>query len=588
MNNPIQATSRTFLTILNDINNDPELVDKPDWFKKLIAGLGDTLSIWINSVANLMFLRTAYTRQAVMDLCALIDYTLGVQTGSSGEVWFDVDTSLGTAIFPFMLQIPDLIAMSAGSLSSSSLQFEAPAPVTFVLVTNNFTTNYAVNSNLTVTHDFLYTGAKVRLATSSALPSPLQTGKDYYLIYVNATTVKLALTREQAIAGVNVVLTDNGAGTQEIQLFSQSVNMAQQKTTSTPVNLGQSDGVTPWQEFQLPDLNTLPGTLSIIINSVPWLQVDSWAGYGPTDKVYRFIPNSDGSAFIRFADGNYGAIPSNGIAIMAQYAVGGGAISNINALNSIVSYTGSDSRIKGVSNATAMTGGGDSESLATAAEVAPILLKSRDRFITIADGEALALAYGGVSLVSIIKNAYGVLSCEVVAIASGGGNPSNTLKSNLQAYLIGITILSSIDVRVVDSTITAVNVTAAANLKPGYIWTNVHPYFRLAFKLFLTETGAEILNEYNSNGISAAVSTINSNLTENFGTSDYAVITNMLDNMIARDFGDTLEESAVYSFVQSNVPGINYMTISVFGTELPLALAADEITTVGTLNLTQI
>ena len=97
--NPIQFTSRSYQTILNDINSDAELVEKPNWFKRLIAGLGDTISIWLNALANLLYLRTAFTRNSVQDLCELIDYDLSPQTTSSGMVLFYINTALGTGIF---------------------------------------------------------------------------------------------------------------------------------------------------------------------------------------------------------------------------------------------------------------------------------------------------------------------------------------------------------------------------------------------------------------------------------------------------------------------------------------------------------
>ena len=53
MGNPIQYTSRTFQTILADINSDKELADKPEWFKRMIAGVGDVMSMCLD--------RNAYT-----------------------------------------------------------------------------------------------------------------------------------------------------------------------------------------------------------------------------------------------------------------------------------------------------------------------------------------------------------------------------------------------------------------------------------------------------------------------------------------------------------------------------------------------
>ena len=92
--NPVQFTSRTFNTILADINTDPELVDKPDWWKRIWAGIGDVLSVWENATANNAYLRSAFTRRAVVDLCRLIGYELTEQVTASGLVFVDLAPAL--------------------------------------------------------------------------------------------------------------------------------------------------------------------------------------------------------------------------------------------------------------------------------------------------------------------------------------------------------------------------------------------------------------------------------------------------------------------------------------------------------------
>ena len=97
MTNPIQYTSRTFQTILSDINSDKELADKPEWFKRLIAGVGDVMSMCLDAQANNSYLETAFTRDAVKKLCQLIGYKLAVHTTSTGKLKFYLaDTTVFT------------------------------------------------------------------------------------------------------------------------------------------------------------------------------------------------------------------------------------------------------------------------------------------------------------------------------------------------------------------------------------------------------------------------------------------------------------------------------------------------------------
>jgi hypothetical protein len=55
-------------------------------------------------------------------------------------------------------------------------------------------------------------GDKVRLTTDNTLPSPLLTATDYYVIYINTTHIKFALTYSDAIAGTFIDLLDQGIG----------------------------------------------------------------------------------------------------------------------------------------------------------------------------------------------------------------------------------------------------------------------------------------------------------------------------------------------------------------------------------------
>lgn len=587
LGNPIQYTSRDYDSIMNDIDSDAELHDKPNWWKRLWAGIGDVLSVWINSLANLLFLRTSFTRNSVADLLQLIDYTLTAHQTSSGYCLFYVDTSLGVAIFPFTVPAVDLRARSTGNLSVSSKIYESRTAVTFTLVSQTFTATPATDI-LTVATDVVYTGHRCRVSTTGTLPAPLAVNTDYYIIRVNATSIKLANSLAEAFAGVAIDITSAGTAVQTLVLYSKAVLMYQQETLTAPISLGVSDGLTKWQEFDIPNKFFLQGTESMTVNALAWTRVDTFVDSISTDRHYKIFPKANNMFAVRFGDGIYGAIPP-AFDVMVTYSYGGGSSANVSVLNRIVNYAGSDANITGVSNPAVFTGGADEQSLPEAKQLGPLLLKSRGRFVETSDGEALVLAYGGIALTSVIKNFYGVLSCKVVGIANGGGNPSAALKTALQTYLIDRTILETVDVRVEDATITSVAVTAAAKMLPGYTYTaGVDKYFELAFLLFLSETGQEIKDEYEFNGIASAVTMINSVFTKTFTSTDYDQIQTMLDNLTPRDFGDVIQETDVTTFVQGSVAGIDYMTIAVFGGGFPMTLLSYEITHNGALTLTEI
>lgn len=91
---------------------------------------------------------------------------------------------------------------------------------------NHFTTNFAVNSQLTIGSSTIggvagtpnyATGIPVTVSNSGgSLPSPLVTGTTYYAILIDATHIELATSYANAIAGTFIVLANDGTGTQTI------------------------------------------------------------------------------------------------------------------------------------------------------------------------------------------------------------------------------------------------------------------------------------------------------------------------------------------------------------------------------------
>jgi len=582
MSNPIQYTSRTFLQVINDINNDPQLVDKPEWFKRMIAGSHDVISIYQNAIANQSFLRTAFTRQAVADLLTLIDYHLSWKTTASGTLLFYLSP---TTVFPKTIDVEDLKARSSGTIAVASKVYEARAGVTQAPTSEGFTTDFASDNNLDVAREYM-TGEKVRVSTDDTLPAPLAAGTDYYVIKKSDTEITLAESLAECHAGTEITLTSDGTGNHTITLLSVRVTCYQQETQED-VSLGTSDGVTEWQQFDLPDLNIISDTLTLTINAQSWTVVDNLVESSSTDRHFLHIYNTDGSSYIIFGDGTYGAIPGN-FEIFADYAFGGGAESNITTADRINSYGGSDIDVLGVSNPSAFTGGADEENLESAKLLGPTLLKARDRFVTVEDGEALALAYGGIIRVKVNKNVYGLLSAQVPIVPAGGGSPSAGLKSALQTYLIDRTVLDSIDVRVEDPTYNAVSITSAIKVLTGYTFADIKDYIVLAFRLIFSEVTYEIQQEYEQNGIADAIEYINNKWSTSFTSADNTQIITLLENIEPANFGTDFQESDVLTVIDAYVEGVDYLTIA--APAFPITQADDEITQddIDPMNITEI
>lgn len=83
----------------------------------------------------------------------------------------------------------------------------------------------------------IWTGLAFLLATSGTTPAPLVAGNIYYVIYVSSTSMKVALTADDAAAGIAINLTTQGTGNS-----SGTVNFALKNSSDTQY----SDAFADW------------------------------------------------------------------------------------------------------------------------------------------------------------------------------------------------------------------------------------------------------------------------------------------------------------------------------------------------------
>lgn len=572
MTNPIQYTSRTFQTILADINSDKELADKPEWFKRLIAGVGDVMSMCLDAQANNSYLETAFTRDAVKKLCQLIGYKLAVHTTSTGKLKFYL---ADTTVFPITVAKKDLCAIYG---RVSSMRFESRENITL-----SATTEILVGTANT-DHITLNIGSETSFETYDKVHvsnAPIATG--YYYLKVDGLNIYFANSVED-IALERWVATQTGSYTCKLYTLTAQCYQQEQKDT---VSIGNSDGNTPWQTFPLPDEKILQDTLVITINDEVWTRVDDFSESVATSKHYRLDYNNDYTAKIVFGNGVYGAIPEN-FPIYTQYAVGGGADTNINTPNVINVYSGGAEKIESVCNSTSMNGGADQESVESAKILAPASLKTRDRFVTVEDGLVLIYRTGLSSIACIQSNYYGSLSCRVQCVANGGGNLSTQSKLYIQQYLIDRSVLGSVDVRVVDTVFLPQSLTINVSLNTGYTLQQIEPYLQICCKFFFTECGKEIVDMYESTGLARAVDLINQIFNASFDPTD-SQIYNMLQYLSRigyRKYGETIHESNLIAMISNCVEGVNHLTFA--DIVFPIVVPINEITTIGTFTINEV
>lgn len=123
----------------------------------------------------------------------------------------------GNAVNDFVANKPITLTRTLGRVMAGALPLQALAGVPQSSISQTFTAS-SVTNQLTVgsTTNF-WTGVPVTVSNSGgALPTPLVANTTYYAINLTSTTLELATSPENAIAGTFISLTSNGTGTNTV------------------------------------------------------------------------------------------------------------------------------------------------------------------------------------------------------------------------------------------------------------------------------------------------------------------------------------------------------------------------------------
>ena len=145
------------------------------------------------------------------------------------------------------------VASSSGTLTAPSGTFTSlytgmQAAIFGAGIGSKTFTSSDVNTTantITITAHLFTTGESITLTTSSALPSPLAISTAYYVIVVDANTIKLATSLANALAGTAIDITTGGTGTQTIVVNYLIVKLTYASgTTATMTNRTTGASVT--------------------------------------------------------------------------------------------------------------------------------------------------------------------------------------------------------------------------------------------------------------------------------------------------------------------------------------------------------
>lgn len=553
---PFSYTSRDFESLFNEIN--VLYPNKPDWFKTTIAGMFSNAHWYLDARAQDLLLQSAFSPQSILNLCAFLDYYPKGLSPASGQLVVKLD---GTQTLPYVMPIASQSFNVSNPNTGAQISLIGNEDVVFngnyqkVKVSQGVevqafqigtTTNAAWQEVVFVDDGIQFNTLKVFLATSI---TPLILSQwDVRDTLVNSVSTDEHVRVIKKPNGLMTVQFGNGEygglPTANLPVYISYIkgggiegNFLAGGTQITNANVGTSTGL-PNQTFDvIQDL--VINTVEIKINGVTWFRVSNLLDYGSTDRIYTIeLLNTTGAYRITFGDGVFGQIPNATEIITINYKLSD---------NAVINYTGSLTFIEKQYAYEDFTGGSPAETIETSRFMAPLSLKSLEKAVTEEDFEYLSKRFStSIVRAKCLPIYYGPNTVGVHLIPAGGGNPSTTLKSTLSTFLKSRTPLSMIDVRVrnpnyvprladLNILYRTLTITTTLYIKNGFSIADYTAYANLVLRLLTSEVTTELIDIYDSQGITSAVDYINAKWNFNsyvFTSKDYNEISKIFERRV--------------------------------------------------------
>jgi hypothetical protein len=261
------------------------------------------------------------------------------------------------------------------------------------------------------------------------------------LTQVATSTVANASTNQIIFETVSAVTVPSGS--------TSTIATAVQGVTVTSELIGVSNGQVN-QTFQLADAPVISGSISLLVGSINYSEVQYLIDFNGYDPVFSTYTNASGTTFIVFGDNISGRVPPNNAEIYATYRVGGGAEGNVatNTIRFVLTNAASglsvlNKFVSGSDDGSA-SGGADPESTDSIRINAPLSVRSLNRAVSLSDYSSLVVQVSGVAKAIAIADVYSSVTVFFApygdkGIQIDGVTPStvfNTLEATVQEYLV--------------------------------------------------------------------------------------------------------------------------------------------------------
>ena len=218
-------------------------------------------------------------------------------------------------------------------------------------------------------------------------------------------------------------------------------------------------------------------TLQVLVDNVPWTEVDTLSAAGPSDRAYVTRTDDKDVTTIIFGDGVHGRrVPTGVQNVTAVYRTGIGTAGKVDA-NQTSQLTTRPLGVTGVSNPLATTGGADRDSRDQGRRNAPVAVAALDRLVSVRDYADFARSFAGIGKAAATQLSDGHRQIVFLTIAGTDGapnDPNSDLLLNLsQAFdQIGD---PNLPIQAAACEIMLLVIDATVGVLDGYQWQSVAP-----------------------------------------------------------------------------------------------------------------
>lgn len=229
--------------------------------------------------------------------------------------------------------------------------------------------------------------------------------------------------------------------------------------------VGYSDG-TDLQQFTLTHKNLIDDSLEVYVNGALWEAAITVVSLQSTDKKFTVFTDDQNVTFITFGDGTFGEVPLLNHAITVNYRYGGGHRGTLGS-GAIRVVRSVDPAVLAVTNPEATVPGAPRPSMRQIKAEIPAQLDSINGAINATNLANAAVAVAGVSKASAKETDPLAREISLYIAPSGGGAPSDALKSLVQRSLRG-SIGLGLRYTLQDPTYKGVSLSLLVHALPGF------------------------------------------------------------------------------------------------------------------------